>query len=29
MGYKHLWTLKAAIEEQSNDRSLVEQPKAG
>ena len=29
MGYKHLWMLKAALEEPSKDRSLVEQAKAG
>jgi putative transposase len=28
MGYKHLWMLKAALDEPSNDRSLVEQAKA-
>ncbi len=29
MGYNHLWMLKAALEEPSKDRSLVEQAKAG
>ena len=29
MGYKHLWMLKAALDEPSKDRSLVEQAKAG
>ena len=29
MGYKHLWMLKAALDESSKDRSLVEQAKAG
>ena len=29
MGYKHLWILKAALDEPSKDRSLVEQAKAG
>ncbi|MDE2505996.1 MAG: transposase [Planctomycetota bacterium] len=29
MGYKHLWMLKAAMDEASKDRSLVEQAKAG
>jgi putative transposase len=29
MGYKHLWMLKAALDEPSRDRSLVEQAKAG
>ena len=29
MGYRHLWMLKAALDEQSKDRSLVEQAKAG
>ena len=29
MGYKHLWMLKAALDEASKDRSLVEQAKAG
>jgi putative transposase len=28
MGYKHLWMLKAALDEPSKDRSLVEQAKA-
>jgi putative transposase len=29
MGYTHLWMLKAALDEPSKDRSLVEQAKAG
>lgn len=29
MGYKHLWMLKAALDEPSRDQSLVEQAKAG
>jgi putative transposase len=29
MGYKHLWMLKAALDESSKDRSLVERAKAG
>ena len=29
MGYKHLWMLKATLDEPSKDRSLVEQAKAG
>jgi putative transposase len=29
MGYKHLWMLKAALDEPSKDQSLVEQAKAG
>ena len=29
MGYRHLWMLKAALDEPSKDRSLVEQAKAG
>lgn len=29
MGYKHLWMLKAALDESAKDRSLVEQAKAG
>ena len=29
MGYKHLWMLKAALDEPTKDRSLVEQAKAG
>ena len=29
MGYKHLWMLKAVLDEPSQDRSLVEQAKAG
>jgi transposase-like protein len=29
MGYKHLWMLKAALDEPAKDRSLVEQAKAG
>jgi len=29
MGYRHLWMLKAALDESSNDRSLAEQAKAG
>ncbi len=29
MGYKHLWMLRAALDEPSKDRSLVEQAKAG
>ena len=29
MGHKHLWILKAALDEPSKDRSLVEQAKAG
>ncbi len=29
MGYKHLWMLKAALDEPSKDRSLVEHAKAG
>jgi transposase-like protein len=29
MGYRHLWMLKAALDEPSKDRSLVDQAKAG
>ena len=29
MGYKHLWMLKAALDEPSKDQSLVDQAKAG
>jgi transposase-like protein len=29
MGYKHLWMLKAALDEPSRDQSLVDQSKAG
>ncbi len=29
MGYKHLWMLKAALDEPSRDQSLVDQAKAG
>ncbi len=29
MGYKHLWMLKAALDEPSRDRSLVDQARAG
>jgi hypothetical protein len=29
MGYKHLWMLKAALDEPSRDLSLVDQAKAG
>jgi transposase-like protein len=29
MGYRHLWMLKAALDEPSKDRSLAEQTKAG
>ncbi len=29
MGYKHLWMLKAALDEPSRDRSLVDQGRAG
>jgi transposase-like protein len=29
MGYKHLWILKAALDEPSRDQSLVDQAKAG
>ncbi|MDX2037236.1 MAG: hypothetical protein SFX72_11345 [Isosphaeraceae bacterium] len=29
MGYKHLWMLKAALDESAKDRSLVEEAKAG
>jgi putative transposase len=29
MGYRHLWMLKAALDEPGKDRSLVEQTKAG
>ena len=29
MGHKHPWMLKAALDEPSKDRSLVEQAKAG
>jgi hypothetical protein len=28
-GYKHLWMLKAALDEPSRDQSLVDQAKAG
>ena len=29
MGHKHLWMLKAALDEPSRDQSLVDQAKAG
>ncbi len=29
MGYKHLWMLKAALDEPSRDESIVDQAKAG
>ena len=29
MGYKHLWMLKAALDDPSRDQSLVDQAKAG
>ena len=29
MGYKHIWMLKAALDEPSRDRSLVDQARAG
>jgi hypothetical protein len=29
MGHKHLWMLKAALEEPAKDQSLVEQAAAG
>jgi hypothetical protein len=29
MGYKHLWMMKAALDEPSKDRLLAEQAKAG
>ena len=29
MGYRHLWMLKAALDEPSRDQSLVDQAKAG
>jgi hypothetical protein len=29
MGYKHLWMLKAALDEPPRDRSLVDQARAG